>query len=435
MKSLANSILPGLLLVGAIFFIFSNVEQSEFNLLFVAYSLAFGSYVIVVQNAKVSNLWIWIGLGMALRIASTFYFPSLSDDIYRFYWDGMLWQEGIHPFDFRPSELMGQLSANPEFSNIYPLLNSQDYYTIYPPVCQWVFWITVQFSNSIEGFSVVLKIWFLILELLSVYGLLLLIRSMGMRETNALYYFLNPLIIVELSGNLHFEAFMVCALIWMVYFLMKKQWAISGSLYALAIMSKLLPLLLGPYLLFYLWKRKKHLSFFVPAGLLCFFGFGLMLFGSDLTHLLKSINLYFQNFEFNASIYYILRELGILITGYNQIWIIGPVLSLFSAFLICKYSYQWSKQDDFRIEGIAILFFIYLIFGTTIHPWYLAVPLTFAMTSNLRIMAVLWSYLAFLSYSAYDTQPVSEHIEFWIIEYGLLFITGLWLFRGRIHDN
>jgi len=149
-----------------------------------------------------------------------------------------------------------------------------------------------------------------------------------------------------------------------------------------------------------------------------------MLYGSDISHLMDSIDLYFRSFEFNASLYYIGRWWGYSKVGYNMIGSIGPMLAIISLLLILAKSLTIFKKPDSKslLAIIPLLFLIYLIFSTTIHPWYLAVPIAFAVFNEKYCFPIiLWSFMVILSYSAYDTNPVQEHTLFLFLEYGVLF--------------
>ena len=87
-----------------------------------------------------------------------FAFPNLSDDIYRFVWDGNLIGLNINPYGSMPSELVGQ--NNPGLSmDLYAQMNSPDYYTIYPPVTQLIFYISTWFSGNIFYSSLTIKLF------------------------------------------------------------------------------------------------------------------------------------------------------------------------------------------------------------------------------------------------------------------------------------
>ena len=260
-------------------------------------------------------------------------------------------------------------------------------------------------------------------DLLAMWGLVKILDYFEKDRKLVLFYFLNPLIIIELVGNIHAEVLMVASLIWMAYFLLKESYWKAGIFYAIAIASKILPFLLGPLLLLYLIKKKAWFGFFAVSGLLVVGSFTLMLLGSNISHLLDSIDLYFRSFEFNASIYYLGRWIGYFNKGYNTIANVGPLLAFTSLALILGSSFQIFKkpQQDVLLAAIPLLFLIYLFFSTTIHPWYLAVPIAFAIfNEKIGFMVFVWSFLVLLSYSAYDTDPVQEHTLVLFLEYGIL---------------
>lgn len=417
-------LLAGLIYILSFGVLMLYCEQEEFYYILSHYSLCFLAFTYLIYSRKDVDLKWLIVLGITLRLTTVFLFPNLSDDIFRFYWDGKLWMQGIHPFDYTPQQLIESRSASQELISVFPQLNSQEYYTIYPPVLQFIFFIATVIGKTISGTAIVMKIIYVLVDIFSVFGLIKILDHLQMDRKLSFVYFLNPLVITELVGNIHAEVLMVCGLIWMSYFLIKEKYWQAGVFYALAIASKILPFLIGPLLLLYLIAKKKWLSFFVSAGLIVVISFGLMLYGSDVSHLLESIDLYFRSFEFNASIYYVGRWLGYLKVDYNMIGKIGPMLAFLSLALILYFSSKVYKKPRLELlfATIALLYFVYLLFSTTIHPWYLAVPIAFAVfNEKLSFPIVLWSFLVMLSYSAYDTDPVQEHTIFLFLQYGLLF--------------
>src|SRR5262245_17331799 len=77
-----------------------------------------------------------LGGAAVLRIAALIAPVSLSDDVFRYAWDGALILDGIDPYAVLPIEVVGRAGLS---AADLSLLNSPGYYTIYPPLAQAVF--------------------------------------------------------------------------------------------------------------------------------------------------------------------------------------------------------------------------------------------------------------------------------------------------------
>ena len=124
------------------------IERSNFLHLISVYGSLFLIAYILQKNSGPHNFRLLFLSGILFRFCLIFSIPALSDDFYRFVWDGRIQQLGINPFDFTPTQFIKQHS-DPLLHKIFPYLNSPDYYSVYPQICQSIFKI----ASGIGGVS------------------------------------------------------------------------------------------------------------------------------------------------------------------------------------------------------------------------------------------------------------------------------------------
>lgn len=401
------------------------------------FGVLFAVYAIIVTKARSEyDVWMFMAVGLLCRALLLFSLPQLSDDYFRFIWDGRLAIQGIHPFDALPSYYAKQgFPVAGLDAGLFEKLNSPDYYTVYPPVAQAIFAFACRiFPDSISGSVFVMKFLLLLMEFGSIFLLWRLLRRFNLPAKNVLLYALNPLVIVEIVGNLHFEGAMVFFFLLAMYWGSKSKLAFSAGAMALSVASKMVSLLALPFLLRQLGIRKA-LLYYLIFGVVTVLLFAPLLNGAFLHNFGDSLNLYFRQFEFNASLYYIARWVGYQQTGFNKISLIGPILASVAA-LIILLSALLSRHKSWDKLPQALLFAIctYLFFSTTVHPWYLCMPVALSVLSRYRF-AVVWSAVAILSYHKYAQPGLPENL--WItataytLVYGFLLWEWLRFRRGR----
>ncbi|HUH33318.1 MAG TPA: hypothetical protein VLZ28_05150, partial [Daejeonella sp.] len=131
--------------------------RENFPLLISLYSGLFVIYFLLLHFKSQISLRTGILAAVAFRFCLLLSLPALSDDVFRFLWDGRLQQLGINPFDFTPSQIIGQ-NTDRFLGELYPHLNSPDYYSVYPQLLQYLFHLATELGgqNVLAG-TVVLK--------------------------------------------------------------------------------------------------------------------------------------------------------------------------------------------------------------------------------------------------------------------------------------
>lgn len=133
-----------------------------------------------------------------------------------------------------------------------------------------------------------------------------------------------------------------------------------------------------------------------------------------LPNILDSLDLYFRQFQFNASVYYLIRLLGFWHGGWDIGEYSGPFLGLLTLIGVNVLALRGRTGDSAHAiaRTLMLSLFLYLSLAAVVQPWYVAVPMVFSLFTRYRFL-ILWSGLVALSYSHYDGGQFQEH--YWLI--------------------
>ncbi|WP_345005771.1 mannosyltransferase [Snuella lapsa] len=431
-----------------------NLARTEYTKLVILYTALFALFYKILTLLRHNTLLLtWLAFGF--RGLFILAIPNLSQDFYRFIWDGRMILEGFNPYLYTVESFI----SNGEF----PILQAQElfegmgtlnasHFTNYPPINQLCFVIAGLFAGkSILGSVVVMRLLIIAADFGTLFFGKKLLDNLNIPTYTIFWYLLNPFIIIELSGNLHFEGVMIFFLVWSLYLIHKGKWVIGGVVFALSVSVKLIPLIFLP--LFYQCFLKRYrfqnnkssklvnasetatldlpsifklIVFYAIIGVTTLFLFAPFYASQFIDNYAQTVGLWFQNFEFNASIYYIARAIGYYFRGWNEIAIIGKLIAITVLIFVLIMAFL-KKQKTFTDLLTAMLFVLtfYYFTATTVHPWYIATLLILSVFTGYKFPLV-WSLVIILSYLAYANANNTENL--WVIglEYVIVYGVFIW---------
>lgn len=347
-------------------------------------------------------LWIVVGVAIVMRLPFLWTEPTLSEDVFRYVWDGRLVAHGVNPYLHAPADS----ALAPYHDALLRRLNHFDVPTIYPPAAQLLFGAIASVNPSARAF----RIATLPIEAALWVALLFLLRRRGLAAHALLLFAWNPLVVIESYGSGHLDLWMAAFLVISLALMETKRSVAAGAAFATAVMTKYTPLLLAPYLV----RRRRWIllgSALAIAVLLTlpFLGAGPML-GAGLAT-------YLRHWEFNGGLYKILRALGVA----------DPATRTALAAALAAAS-LWISLRARTAPGAAMaLFTAYLLASPTLFPWYLVpVAALFPLYPNAALIAfsglVALSYWPLPAYHATGRWMLPDWI-LWV-EYGGLLLTA-----------
>src|SRR5712671_1228372 len=227
------------------------------------------AWVIVRARSARSTLIIVLVLAGIFRLSIVFAPPYLSDDIYRYVWDGRVQAAGINPYRYIPADEHLQSLRDEQ---IYPKINRRDYaHTMYPPAAEVTYVLTTRISESVTW----MKLTIVGFELVTVWLLMELLASFGMPRQRILIYAWHPLAVWEFAGSGHIDP-LAFAFIALALLARRRNWeTATGISLGLATLAKLFPIVLFPALYKrWGWKMPVALVATIVVGYLPYLGVG-----------------------------------------------------------------------------------------------------------------------------------------------------------------
>ncbi|WP_108976608.1 hypothetical protein [Leptospira ryugenii] len=366
------------------------------------------------SNKKTSSeLMVW---AIFLRVLLMIPEPKLSDDYFRFLWDGGLMAKGISPFVSPPSlSIQNTYFGNEEnlFQLLYSQMNSRDYHSVYPIALQG--WFTIPWifsSHSLEGQIFVLRVILMLFEL----GNLLLLRTWHLpRELYSIFCF-SPLLLYEGIYAIHPDPIVF------FFLLLCLRYQDFRFLFPLLLQIKVSLGFLIPGVLFLGNARERAKSIFVLLLSLCLLWFSL--FQNIKAQGESGLGLFFHSFRFHS----ILEELV-----YWPLHLIGNLeyLSGSLSLSIASITFLWILcKKGFNLQQVVLLgLSLFTFFSPVIHPWYL-IPLygILILARSQIIPLFVLSIFGMASYFQYAKQMEDMVFSFTLFKLSLF---GIFIWMNR----
>ena len=218
---------------------------------FAAFLLYLAAVVLVIRNVAKHPFGIWpLGFGifffaLLFRLILLASRPTLSDDMYRYVWDGRVQAHGFSPYRYPPNapELADLRQGD---RTVWRYINRKEFVTVYPPGAQLTYaalWRVAR--DSVTGF----KAAFVLAELLGGVLLLRLLQHFGQPPERVLIYLWSPLLVFEVAHAGHVDGLMLPFLIAALWARAKEHHGLLGLCLGAAAIIKFFPALLLPALL------------------------------------------------------------------------------------------------------------------------------------------------------------------------------------------
>ncbi|MCU0500933.1 MAG: DUF2029 domain-containing protein [Anaerolineae bacterium] len=201
--------------------------------------------IVVVRDDRPTSsprLLLIIGFAIAFRLIMVFTQPVLSDDMYRYLWDGRVQAQGINPYALPPgAPELGGLRDDA----IWPLINRKWAVTIYPAATQITFAALWRIRpDSVRWFQIAMTGGTIIAGIL----LMALAKALGRPAGRALIFLWSPAVVFETAHAAHVDGLVLIFIVaaWLARAKGRDGW--TGTWLGVATAMKLLPVMLAPAL-------------------------------------------------------------------------------------------------------------------------------------------------------------------------------------------
>jgi alpha-1,6-mannosyltransferase len=210
-------------------------------------------------------------VGAAILFRLTFWppYPALSDDVFRYRWEGKLQSAGGNPYEVRPNDAAWNSLRDETFVSV----PGRDFRAVYGPLMEEIEWTTYRVVSRFVAQPFAQAFWFKVpsalFDLGTMAALWLLLKAKGIPQERIIIYAWSPLPLIEFWGTGHNDSivifFLLIALLAQSH---DRQGGVLASFAALALasVSKIWPAILFP--IFIAWRPRRSLWCLVALPIL-----------------------------------------------------------------------------------------------------------------------------------------------------------------------
>lgn len=336
-------------------------------------------------------------LGLVLVLAP----PVLSDDLYRYLWEGRLWLEGINPYRVPPADP----SLAPLRDALWEPINNKQLASIYPPLMQGLFILSALLGG---------QVW--TIKLLALFGLLVAVIAVGRvsgSQRPALALALNPLMLSETALNGHFDVLVGAMLLLAAWWLGDQRFFRAALATCTALGLKVLGLILLPLF------GRRPVAFALVS---CASGILLLPLFVSRTPLdpVSGTGQFAMRWEGNDSLFALVRWVSEQVVDAQNA---GLVARAVVGLLFCGLVLFALRNRVPPLRAVRALTWAVLLLSPQVHPWYLGWLLPLELVAGGRA-GVVWSVLVLAAYAPLDRFGADGvwHLPVWVqcAEYALL---------------
>ena len=343
------------------------------------------------------------------RLLLVFQEPAvLSNDMYRFIWDGRVQHHGFNPYSHPPGD---EALKSLRDDRIYPHINRKAARTLYPAGAQLFFRaVYALVGDSVTGF----KSAMVVCDIAALVVLAALLKAHGRDPNRLLIYAWNPLVVFEIAYSGHLEGITVLLMVAAFYLAARGGRLWGAFVLALSGAVKLYPALLLPALLNRTHRIRGPAVFVAAFGLLYlpFTAAGVKMTGFLPVYLknpYESFNLGLKSLVLHFSPglnYYVLSLLFVAV--------------LLAAALVVLFK---DKGDDRMVYyGYVLTGWLILLMPAALHPWYVILIVPF-LTFYPHAAWLIFTCTVSLSYLKYVTPQ--GIMPTWVLLFEYLPLTAL----------
>lgn len=358
--------------------------------LFLVAGLAWCSAQKSAERTPVSP-WVVCGVALCLRGFALVSQLELTDDAYRYVWEGELAQRGISPYAWSPGD-PALAEVRIELPGLSTRVAHPEVPAVYPPLVQGAATLAVWTSralgwDAVSGPISILRLFLCALDVLVLWLLAALARRSGRGQGVLVAWAFCPLVVFEFAGSAHFDVLGVFLLLAALLALARADERSSEGrevgaslLVAGAIASKYLPLFVLPWI----GTRRRG---FARVGLVALFlalAFAPFLFlvGGE-RGFLGGLGHYRDRWEAASLVFRFVHHAASAVFEPHDGWTDpGRLARLVVALAWVAWAGFVVLRVRDRVRGTGLLIAGYLVLTPTLHPWYLVWVLPFAALSN-----------------------------------------------------